>query len=155
MTSGASNPSPMLPAHLATAAQRIDNSLNHNSANPIALSHNAKIELEALHAEYLGDLGQEAVRLARRERLSTVDKMHVVRAAERLSSDPMSTANISNITNSIGGLLAGAGLAGIYQIVFVSEKHSSLEIAVAAVLAILGFMLLSVGMTAMLIRKRG
>jgi hypothetical protein len=146
------NPGSQLPTNLAVAAQRIDDALNHNPNMPMVLSSQAREELEVLHGEYLGDLGQEAVRLARQEHLSTVDRTHVLDAADRLGGDPSGV--FSNVANSIGGLFAGAGLAGAYNIVFTSGKHSTAEIAAALVLSIIGFVLLAAGVTAMIIRRR-
>lgn len=148
----ASNPTGQLPANLAQAAQRIDGALSHNPNRPMALSNEATMELEVLHAEYIGDLGQEAVRLARREQLSTVDRTHVLQAADRIAGD--SSTVFSNIANSIGGLFAGAGLAGAYNIVFTPSKHSTAEIVVTLILSIVGFILLTAGVTAMIIRRR-
>lgn len=143
-----------LPANLAVAAQRIDNSLNHNSRRPLTLSPDARTELEILHADYLGDLGQEAVLLARRDGLSTVDRVHVTRAASRLGTD--SSNRFANVANSVGGLIAGAGIAGMYQIIFSSDKsHSTLEIAVASILSVVGFVILAAGVTATMLRRRG
>jgi histone H3/H4 len=148
----AGTPGSQLPINLATAAQRIDEALNHNPNMPMALSGQARAELEILHGEYLGDLGQEAVRLARREHLSTVDRTHVLQAADRLGGD--SSGVFSNVANSIGGLFAGAGLAAAYSIVFTPGKHSIAEIVVALVFSIIGFVLLAAGVTAMIIRRR-
>jgi histone H3/H4 len=147
-----SNPGGQLPANLAIAAQRIDNALNHNPNRPMTLSNEASTELEVVHAEYLGDLGQEAVRLARQEHLSTVDKTHVIQAADRIGNDPSTV--FSNVANSIGGLFAGAGLAGAYSIVFTPGKHSTAEIVVTLILSIIGFILLTAGVTAMILRRR-
>lgn len=145
------NPSNQLPANLAIAAQRIDDALRHNPSARMSLSDQARTELEVLHGEYLGDLGQEAVRLARREHLSTVDKTHVTEAADRLGGDPSGV--FSNVANSIGGLFAGAGLAGTYSIVFTAGNHSTAEIVATLVLSIIGFILLAAGVTAMIIRR--
>src|SRR5258708_4964952 len=109
-------PAVNLSQNLAVAAQRIDGALNHNPAKRMILSDEAATELQVLHAEYLGDLGVEAVRLAKREHLSTVDRTHVVQAADRIGGD--SSGVFANVANSIGGLFAGAGLAGAYGIVF-------------------------------------
>jgi hypothetical protein len=141
-----------LPANLAVAAHRIDDALNHNPSKPMTLSPQASAELEVLHGEYLGDLGQEAVRVARREHLSTVDKTHVLQAADRISAD--SSSVFTNVANSIGGLFAGAGLAGGYNIVLTVGKHSAAEIAVTLILSIIGFILLAAGITAMVLRRR-
>jgi hypothetical protein len=141
-----------LPTGLAVAAQRIDEALTHNPHRLMSLSDQARTELEVLHAEYLGDLGQEAVRVARRGHLSTVDRTHVIQAADLLRGDPSGV--FSNITNSIGGVFAGAGLAGLYSLVFTAGKHSSTEIAVTLVLSVIGFVLLTAGVTAMVIRRR-
>src|SRR5690348_6550194 len=92
-------PTGQLPANLAAAAQRIDQALNRNPNRPMTLSSEARTELEVRHAEYLGDLGQEAVRLARQESLSTVDRTHVAQAADRLGGDPSSV--FANVANSI------------------------------------------------------
>lgn len=137
---------------LAAAAQRIDGALNSHSGKRMILSDEATSELEVLHAEYLGDLGVEAVRLARKERLSTVDRTHVVQAADRIGGD--SSGVFANVANSIGGIFAGAGLAGAYSIVFTPGHHSTSEIVVTLILAVVGFVLLAAGVTAMIIRRR-
>lgn len=141
-----------LPSQLGVAAQRIDNALSHNSSRPMKLSDEAAEELEILHAEYLGDLGQEAVRLARRERLSTVDRTHVAQASDRITGE--SSAVFSSIANSIGGLFAGAGLADAYSIIFTTGNHGTAEIVTTLILSIIGFVLLAAGATAMIIRSR-
>lgn len=143
-----------VPKSLAAAARRIDIALNHspNPARRMVLSDEAKTELEVLNAEYLGDLGQEAVRLARCENLSTVDRTHVIEAAGRLNSD--ASGVFSNVANSIGGLFAGAGLAGAYSIVFTSGKHSIAEIIATLAMSIIGFILLTAGVTVMITRRR-
>jgi len=147
-----SGPGAPLPANLAVAAQRIDDALNHNPNEPMTLSSQAKTTLEVLHAEYLGDLGQEAVRLARAGQLSTVDKRHVTQAADRLGGDPSGV--FSAVANSIGGLFAGAGLAGAYSVVFTPGRHSTGEVAATLALSVVGFILLAAGVTVMVIKRR-
>jgi histone H3/H4 len=146
-------PTPPLPTHLGVAARRIDDALNHNPSRPITLSADARTELEVLHAEYLGDLGQEAVRMARKERHSTVDRTHVINAAERLQED---TSNkFSSIMNSVGGIAAGAGISSVYSILFSRSHHSTAEIAFGIVVSVIGAVLLAIGITSAVVRRRG
>ena len=143
---------PPLPTHLGVAARRIDDALNHNPDRPITLSVDARTELEVLHAEYLGDLGQEAVRMARKERHSTVDRVHVMNAADRLRED--SSSKLSNILNSVGGIAAGAGISSVYSILFSHSHHSTAEIAFGITTSVLGAILLAIGITSAVVRRR-
>jgi hypothetical protein len=109
----------------------------------MALSTEARIRLELLHAEYLGDLGTEAVRLARRDRLTTVDREHVDRASTRLGFGESGRG--ASTLNSVGGVVAGIGLASAYAVTFNPGPHSTAEIVTAIVACILGAILLTAG----------
>lgn len=144
---------PNLPANLAAAAQRINGELVRRPQNPISLSTQAQTELEVLHAEYLGDLGQEAVRLARQDRLATVDREHVLQAAKRLGAGKADSGK-AGAFSTVGGLIAGAGLAGVYQIMFGPGSHTTSEFLVVIALSVVGFILLSLGLAFSLIKRR-
>lgn len=139
--------SPIQP-NIALAGQRLDEELRRRRNEPMTMSAAAVEMLEVLHGEYLGDLGQESIRIARRHGLSTVDQSHVKDAAAALGSSPR-FATVSNSLNTIGGLLAGAGLAGIYSIFFSSRTTdpTTSELAAAMGLSSMGILLLSVGIT--------
>jgi hypothetical protein len=141
---------PPIPVNLATAAARINGELTRSS--PIALSHAARARLEAVHAEFLGDVGQESIRIARRAGLATVDESHVEKAYERISS-ARGGGSFSTFANTLGGLLSGAALASIYAIVFSAGPHGTAEIVTALLLSIVGFALLAVGLTLSMSRR--
>lgn len=141
MESVASTASP-----LRIAAGRIDSELARRPSRPMSMSRQAREALALAHAEYLGALGEESVRLARRDRLTTVDAEHVDQAIRRLGQ-ARSGSTLSDAANSLGGLLAGAGVASVYSIVFMSGPHSTAELLTALALSTMGFSSLVYGLT--------
>ncbi len=141
-------PLPVLPAHLSLAATRIDGELRRRPAKRLSLSPDARDALALAHAEYLADLGQEAIRIARRDRLATVDQEHVEQAVRRLDQGAAKGNARTNAANSLGGVFGGAGLASAYAIVFTAGPHSTMEIVVALLLSVVGFSSLVYGLTA-------
>jgi hypothetical protein len=119
---------------------------------PMVFSPGARYRLESSHAEFLGDMGQEAVRIARRADLVTVDEAHVTSAYERISAGP-SSSNIATAANSLGGVFTGAALASGYAIFFTEGPHTPMEFAVGIVLTALGFTLLAISFTISFLRK--
>jgi len=142
---------PPVSNNLVAAAARINAELTRS--RPMSISPAARARLELVHAEFLGDVGQEAVRMARRASLATVDESHVSQAYERISSGANSNGP-ATILNTVGGLLGGAALASIYAIAFADSPHGTAEIVTALVLSVVGFALLAVGLTLSISRRR-
>ncbi len=148
-------PSPdiAVPENILIAAQRINAELDRRSSRPMTLSPEARQRLELVHAEFLADVGREAVRIARRNRVTTVDQSHVDEANQRIGLGAGSSA-FGNVANSLGGLLAGAGIESTYAIMFTNGPHSQGETLTAIVLSVLGAALLAVGLTVTFGRRR-
>lgn len=155
-TSGVTPPA-TLPATLAAAAQQIEQELNRRPNRPMILSPNAGTRLSIVHAEYLGDVGEESVRIARREGLDTVDERHVNQAVNRICQGGRGSG-IATACNTIGSIIAGIGLAAWYAIFFTAGNnagvHSSSEYIVAAVASILAGILLTAGIVLTVMRPR-
>lgn len=138
----------LIQSNLAVAGQRIEEELHRKRNKPVTMSQGAVEMLEALHGEYLGDLGQVSIRIARRQGLSTVDESHVLDASRSLGSSPTSTV-VGNSLNTVGGVFSGAGLAGLYGVFFSARasEATTTEMVAATLLSLLGIALLSVGIT--------
>jgi hypothetical protein len=134
------------PSNLAAAADRIAAELNRRRDEPMQFSPQAALRLDELHGEYLGDLGTEAVRIARSDGLQTVDAAHANQAAERLRLQT-SPGPFANIAIGLGGMFAGAGMSFFYALFFTKGPHSNSEIAVASFCAVTGFTLIAIGVT--------
>ncbi|WP_091224436.1 histone-like protein [Geodermatophilus siccatus] len=119
----------------------------------MSLDADAGAALADAHADFLTDLTREAIRLARKDRLRTVDAEHVEQAVSRLGMGS-SQSKAGSAFSTMGGLLAGAGLAGGYALAFTSGPHSTAEMVTTIALCILGFFLLAVGLTLTMVSKR-
>ena len=119
----------------------------------MALTPDARAALEVEHAEHLGNVGVEAARLARRDGLSIVDAEHVEQAARRLGT-ASGGGVFATVGNSIGGVLLGAGVQSVYQIQFAPGPHTASESVVAAGFSLLGGVLVTLGMSLSLKRRR-
>jgi hypothetical protein len=154
-STGSSFPADLQPgaAHLAEAGQRINAELNRRPSSKMVLNVKARERLEILHAEYLADLGNEAVRIARQSNLTTVDEHHVLEAYIRIGrSSPAS--KIVTPVNTIGGVVAGAGIASVRAVTFNPGPHTQLEILTAVALCVVGFILLTIGITLTFLNKK-
>lgn len=138
---------------LVESGRRISDELNRKPQKPMALSPQAAEALEELHADYIGELGQESVRLARRTGLSTVDESHVRQAAEKIGGPGARNSGIVATANTLGGVVAGGGIASAYNLFFGSGVIDTPEIAIAIILCVVGFVLLAVGGTMALVRR--
>jgi histone H3/H4 len=143
---GSENPDVGQDANLLRAARRINSELHRHSHRPMMLSQQARDRLTELHADYLADLAQEAIRTARRGGVQTVDEFHVEQASSRLGLSQTSGA-LETTANTLGGVFAGAGIAFAYELVFTAGPHSTTKIATAFIMSIVGFVLLSIGIT--------
>lgn len=138
------NPSPqVLAPDLADAGLLIDKELQRAK---VRFSDDAGVALAEAHAEFLADLGIEAVRLTRKDRLATVDRVHVEKAADRLGANT-SSSSVASICNTLGGLIEGAGIAATFNIAFGGRTPSIGEIMVTIGLSIVGGVLLAIGLT--------
>lgn len=145
---------PALPTEtMVVAAHRINAELDRRTDQPLQLGANARECLALLHAEYLADLGQEAVRIARRSHVTTVDETHVRQASVRLGMGRVRTSALEASANTFGGVFAGAGIASVYAIMFTPGPHTTGETAVALALSVLGFVSLAVGLTLTFLRR--
>lgn len=119
----------------------------------MSLSPRAAEVLEDLHSDYLAELGQQSVHLARRHRLSTVDENHVLQASEKIGGPGGRSSGLTTTANTIGGVIAGGGIASAYNVFFGPGIHTSAEFATAIALCVLGFVLLAIGVTITLIKR--
>lgn len=137
---------------LTEAGRRIDKELNRRSSHRMVLSAKASERLAVLHAEYLADLGEEAVRIARRRGLETVDENHVIEACSRIGG-PSLNSRITTAANTFGSVIAGAGMASAYTVTFGAGPHTNLEQLAALSLCVVGFVLLAVAVTVSFLKR--
>lgn len=104
------------------------------------------------HADFLGDLGCEAIRLARKDSLSTVDPVHVEQGVSRLGMRSGQSRSGSAFS-TVGGLVAGAGLAGGYTLAFTPGIHSTAQQVTTVILGFIGAFLLAIGLTLTMVSK--
>jgi hypothetical protein len=142
---------PGVPSILGVAAQQIQNELNRRPTSPMVLSAQATAKLGIVHTEFFGDIGTEAVRIARRAGLATVDEIHVDEAVSRACQESR-TSVVSGAANTLGSIIAGVALAGWYAILFNQPPHSGAEYVVAAISTTLAGILLTM---AFLLVRRG
>lgn len=140
-------------ATLSSAAERIDAELRRRPREPMTFGPEARERLAELHAEYLADLGQEAVRVARRGHVSTVDELHVRQASTRLGAGRGQSSALETAANTFGGVFAGAGIASVYALMFTPGPHGIGETVTTLVLSVIGFVLLAIGMTVTFLRR--
>jgi hypothetical protein len=134
------------------AAARINYELTRTNPQ-MSLSSAPRTRLEVVHAEFLGDVGQAPVQMARRANVATVDESHADEAYTQIGS-AAGDSPVPTIANTLGRTISGAGLASIYFIVFTSGVHGTSEIVTAVVLNVVGFVLLTLGLTLTAARRR-
>lgn len=147
------NPSPTSP--VAEAARRINEELARKPQRRMRFDSAATTRLELVHAQYLGDVGEEAVRIARRANLTNVDESHVNQAATWISAGgSRRSGSLSTVMNTLGGLFGGAGIASVYAIAYSLGPHGLAEQLTALILCVLGSILLTTGSVLELARRR-
>jgi hypothetical protein len=146
---------PAVARNLAYAARQINEELTRHADRRMSLSEAARAKLEDAYADYLAEVGTEAVRIARRANLTTVDGVHVEEAGQRLSPRTGRNTATATAANTIGGLLGGAGITLAYPLLATPGPHGTTHAAVAAVLSLLGFFLLTIGLTLTVARRGG
>ena len=142
-----------LPPDLAAAGHSIDKELRRKPRKVMTMTADAGDALAEAHAEFLGDLGREAIRLARKDGLRTVDRVHVEQAAGRLGTGS-SESKVGTAFSTMGGLLGGIGLAAAWNLAFGSGLHSTGEQIATIAVCVVGFVLLAVGLTLTVVGRR-
>ncbi|PWK90561.1 hypothetical protein C8D88_101579 [Lentzea atacamensis] len=150
----ASTQSTSVPSTLTNATQLISSELSRDPNNVMTLSPHAVAALKSAHAAFLGDVGQESIRIARRANLRTVDDSHVKESAARLGLQRARKSVVETALNSIGGVIAGAGIASIYAVNFAPGPHSSLENITGVAMALIGGVSLATGLTISALKHR-
>lgn len=119
----------------------------------MTLSTQAVDKLEMVHTEFFGDVGVEAIRIARRASLDTVDEVHVNEAVSRVFQGSRGSV-VSGTANMLGSIIAGIALAGWYAILFNPQPHSSGEYIVAGVLSTVAGILITISIVMAIVRRR-
>lgn len=147
MTPSSSHTPPPGSGKILDAANRIQLELNRKYP-ALRLDSGAADELETAYADYMALVGQEAVRSARRDRLSSVDRTHVQRSVQRLDQGRTSRSGISEAGNTVGSVLAGAGLSLLVSILTSGESLEPTPVIVGVALSIVGSVLVSLALSA-------
>jgi hypothetical protein len=101
------------------------------------LSPEAWAKIQEFHASYLGDLGTEAVRIARRSGVRTVDESHVIDSHKRIAV-PSRRSAWATVLFGLGGMVLGVGLTTMYGLKFNPGEHTINEALVAMAIVIAG-----------------
>lgn len=118
----------------------------------MSLATNAGIALSEVYAEFFAEVGIEAIRLARRDGLETVDRTHVEKGSRRIGAGT-GTGRAGSALMAIGGILGGWGASSISAVTFGTGTHSTGEWVTAIILSTLGTILFTVGITLFLTGK--
>jgi len=123
---------------LNQALERIQQEFSEDG--PRDLSDEARAALLDVHAEFLEDLGVEAVRVAKRNQLDTVSARHIdeARVLVQSGSEPKVIQGVA----AVGGIFAGAG-AGQFLAVLSEKEPSTLGYALATLALVAGCLLLA------------
>jgi histone H3/H4 len=138
---------------LDDANNRIEEELKRRKKEPpMVMSDEAKDKLATIQTEMIADVGIDAVRIARRKGLKTVDQQHVNEAASNFGLGNGGSF-LGAIVNNIGGILTGAGIASIYAIIFTPGPHGSAEVLVGYGLSVIGSICMAVSITLSVMKK--
>jgi hypothetical protein len=95
-------------------------------------------------AEFVEELGLEAIAIARRAQSDVVSKVDVEQADRLVRASSASRVVVA--AQSLGGVLLGAGLSGYVNVIF--TKHpTTIEYVAATVFSVLGAAILTYGLT--------
>lgn len=113
---------------------------------PKSFSEQAVRELAIQQADFLEDVGLDAINLARRNQADLVSASDVRAAEAALRSRPPTLPG--RLLEPAGGLIAGAGLSQLYAVLSAPESAppSTLAYLIAAVSTIVGIALLVFGL---------
>lgn len=137
---------PRIPHNLADAAASIDMELRRKRNKIMKLEESGGEALAEAHADFMADLGRDAIRLARKDGLQCVERTHVELAVKRYGTGA-GESRLGSALSTLGGLLAGAGLAAGYGLLFTPGPHSTGEQTTTLAFCIFGFFLLAIGLT--------
>lgn len=137
--------------HLASAVGKADPLLQRamgvleqslaRKERPTDFSSPSVATMLELQAEYLEDVGLEAIRQARRNRADMVSAADVEHGDQAVRAGSRGRAWLE----AIGGILAGAGTGTFLQLA-VEKDPSTLGLSVAAVIAAVGLAVTSAGL---------
>ena len=99
-------PSAAITQAMQEAASRIDKELSRRTSAPMTMSIGGRDKLTIVQTELIADIGTDAIKIARRSGVSTVDERHVDEAAARLGASEKTNA-LTTIVNNVGGILVG------------------------------------------------
>jgi histone H3/H4 len=114
-----------------------------DGGRPSDLSDEARAALLDAHAEFLEELGIEAVRAARRDRSDVVSASHID-DARTIVRDPADNRRLRAI-GATGGILAGAGVGQLLAVLSEADP-SPLGYLLATAALVLGCVLLALAL---------
>jgi histone H3/H4 len=109
---------------------------------PAHVSEQALQKLRVLPVQYFEDLLSAASRIARRNGSDVISASDVEAADRTLQSRPHRLLWIT--INTVGGLLGGAGLSQILQVLSAKDKPSVLALIFAIVPTVIGFVMMAI-----------
>lgn len=142
-----------LPHNLAAASQAIEMELRRKPRKTMELRPDAGDALADAHADFLADLGREAIRLARNAGLGTVDRVHVEQAVGRLGMGS-SSSTLGSVLLAAGGVPLGVGLTLVATMSSDGAKHSTADMYWMLAFLVPGLLLFTLGTLLTLIRTR-
>jgi histone H3/H4 len=114
-----------------------------DGGGPNDLSDRARAALLEAHAEFVEELGVEAVRSARRSRSDAVSEIDI-EEARRIVQSPSKT-RLGEAMGAVGGVLAGAGAGQLFAVL--SQKNpSTAGYAAATIGLVVGSILLAMAL---------
>lgn len=126
---------------LGSAVSRVQAELARGTAEDF--SDDARATWLEFHADFVEDLGVEAVRIANRSRADVVSASHVIQALDSVRTNQRSRTAAA--LNSFGGILAGAG-AGQFYAVLSTKDPTALAYALATGSSVIGAVLLTLAL---------
>lgn len=123
---------------LTRALERIG--AEFDGGGPTDLSDRARAALLEAHAEFIEELGVEAVRSARRSRSDAVSERDIDEARQIVQSP--SKTKLREAMGAVGGVLAGAGAGQLFAVLS-QEDPSTVGYAVATIGLVIGSILLA------------
>lgn len=137
----------VLSSRIETAVQDIQSELLRKKSRPMVIGSSARVALDDFYSEHLRSIGTDAVRIARREGLETVDSRHVRMASERWSN-PSVRSWRKDFAITLGGLVAGIGGTEMYALLSADSPITPVEYTVNLAFLLSGTVALVFGLLA-------
>ncbi len=118
---------------------------------PRRFSPEAELALHRASGEFIEELGQEAIRIAARDRTHDVAEAHVQLADARIRSGETGRSRLPRILEAVGALLAGVG-GGEWVDVVTDASPDTTAFVLSTVLLLVGAVMFSTGLVRDLIR---